>query len=372
MMTHKERYLTAIQHKEPDMVPVDCYLDPIHVERIVGKKARDVTFFAGKDPATVKEDMNDIMMENQKLINEAHRKLGLDSLFVFDYHVYPKGHKPRFLDSNTYIDHFGTVYRVREDVNVTYWVDGIIKTPEDLDNFDFPTPEEFNYETVELTVDEAGDEYPVLAWCHVAEMYSYLSVGGIDKLVHAIYRDPDFARRLIERIATANLGRIEEIMKRGVDVIGLSDDLADTKGPFFSPKILREYFYPYLERAVKMAHQKGIFVMKHSDGNLYPILDDLVSLGIDGLHPIEPGAMDLVDVKNRYGDRLYLRGNVDCMYVLPTGSEGDVRREVRRCVDAAAKGGGFVLSDSNSMHANVKTENIWTMVDEARRYGVYG
>ena len=120
-----------------------------------------------------------------------------------------------------------------------------------------------------------------------------------------------------------------------------------------------------------MAHQEGIYFMKHSDGNLNPVLDDLISLGIDGLDPIEPGAMDLANVKKRYGDRIYLHGNVDCMHVLPFGSQEDVRRDVRRCIDAAARGGGYVLAESNSMHANVKPENILAMIDEARKYGVY-
>ena len=370
-MTHKERYLTAIEHKEPDVVPVDCWLDLVHVERIVKKKTRDAGFFAGKDPSSVKEDMNDIMIENQKLINETHRRLGVDSLFVADYYIYPRGYKPKFIDSNTYIDHFGKVYRIRKDVNVTYWVDGILKTPENLDNFEFPNPKEFNYESIELTVDEAKDEYPVLAWCHLSEMFSYLAMGGIDKLVYAIYRNPRFAKDLIKKVSEANMGIIEEIMKRGVNIIGVCDDIADTKGPMLSPKILREFFFPYLDKLTKNAHQRKIYVLKHSDGNLYPILDDLVSLGIYGLHPIEPGAMDLADVKNRYGDRIFLRGNVDNMYVLQNGSEEEVRKDVRRCIDAAAKGGGFILAESNSMHANVKTENILTMIDETRKYGVY-
>lgn len=370
-MSHKERYLTAIEHREPDMVPVDCWLDLIHVERITNQKTRNAAYFAGKDPSALKEDMNDIMIENQKLINEAHRRLGVDSFFVADYYVYPEGYKPKFLDSNTYVDHFGKVYRIREDVNVTYWIDGILKTQEDLDSFDFPNPNEFDYESVELTVQEADEEYPVLAWCHLSEMFSYLAMGGIDKLVYAIYRKPEFARNLIKKISETNIGIIEEIMKRGVDVIGVCDDIADTKGPLLSPKILKEYFFPYLRKVVERAHQKGIYVMKHSDGNLYPVLDDLISLGIDGLHPIEPGAMDIADVKNRYGDKIFLRGNVDNMYVLQNGSEEDVRKDVRRCIDAAARHGGFILAESNSMHANVKTDNIWTMIDEARRYGVY-
>ena len=111
--------------------------------------------------------------------------------------------------------------------------------------------------------------------------------------------------------------------------------------------------------------------MKHSDGNLYPKLDDLISMGVDGLHPIEPGAMNLVDVKRRYDDKIFLRGNVDCMHILPYGSEVEVRKEVRRCIDEAAEGGGFILSDSNSMHSNVKTKNILIMIDEGSKYGRY-
>jgi uroporphyrinogen decarboxylase len=371
VMTHRERYLTAIEHKEPDIVPVDCWLDLVHVQRIVNKQTRDASYFAGRDPAKVNEDMNDLMIQNQRLMNEAHRRLGVDSLFVSDYNIYPHGYRPKFTDSDTYVDHFGKVYRIRRDVNVTYWVDGVIKTPEDLDAFEFPDPREFDYTTVELTVEEARGEYPVLAWCHLSEMFSYLARGGIDKLVYDIHRNPDFARRLIDEVSRANMGIIDELIKRGVDVIALGDDVADTHGPLFPPGIFREYFFPYLEKVIEMAHSKKIHVMKHSDGNLYPILDDLISLGIDGLHPIEPGAMDLADVKKKYGSKIFLRGNVDNMHVLPYGSEEDVRRDVRRCIRAAAKGGGFILAESNSMHANVKTENIWTMIDEARKYGVY-
>jgi len=111
--------------------------------------------------------------------------------------------------------------------------------------------------------------------------------------------------------------------------------------------------------------------MKHTDGDVYPILDELVNFGIDGLHPMEPGVMDIGKVKELYGERIFLRGNVDCVHILPYGTEDKVRADVRRCIDAGAKGGGFILSDSNSLHSNVKTENIKIMVDEARRYGRY-
>ena len=81
--------------------------------------------------------------------------------------------------------------------------------------------------------------------------------------------------------------------------------------------------------------------------------------------------MDLRDVKERYGDKICILGNVDCRYVLPFGSEEDVRRDVRRCIDAAGGGGGFILASSNSIHANCKVDNVYIMVDEARKYGKY-
>ncbi len=89
------------------------------------------------------------------------------------------------------------------------------------------------------------------------------------------------------------------------------------------------------------------------------------------MHPIEPGVMDLGEVKARFGDRICLIGNVDCRYILPYGGEEDVRKDVRRCIDAAGEGGGLILTSSNTIHTNVKVENVFTMVDEARKYGKY-
>jgi uroporphyrinogen decarboxylase len=116
------------------------------------------------------------------------------------------------------------------------------------------------------------------------------------------------------------------------------------------------------------AKRRGIPVLKHSDGNLYPILDDLVEAGISGLHPMEPGAMDLADVKKKYGEKICLLGNVDCKHVLPSGTEEDVRRDTRRCIDAAAKEGGHILTSSSSIHANSQFENFYTMVNETGKH----
>lgn len=371
MITHKERYLKAINLEVPDMIPVDGTLDIIHAKRILGKEPMSTSIFLSQNNKD-EIDMNVVAKHNQKLLNEAAMKLDFDSINVYDWSIYPKGFKPRFIDDRTYVDHIGRIFKSKPEVNTTYWVDGIIKSSTDLDNFEFPKDEELDFGILEETLAEAKDEYPVIVFSHASVTLPFEIRGGIDKLVYDIYREPDFARKLIDKAFEYQLRLVKKFIEFGVDVIVEGDDLADSKGPIFSPKILREFFFPYTKKFIEECKSHNITVMKHSDGNLYPILDELIDFGLDGLHPIEPGVMDLEKVKQLYGDRIFLRGNVDCVQILPYGSEGDVRNDVRRCINAAAKGGGFILSDSNSLHSNVKTENIKIMVDEARKYGRYG
>ncbi|MCJ7760795.1 uroporphyrinogen decarboxylase family protein [Candidatus Bathyarchaeota archaeon] len=370
MLTHKERYMKAVDLESADKVPVDgTNLDLIHAQRILNREPMSTLLLSQKHNDTI--DMNYVVKHNQRMINEASMRLDFDSLMVNDWHLYPEGFKPRFIDATSFVDHLGRIFRIKQDVKTTYWVDGIVKSPEDLEKLEFPEPEELNLDIVEETVAEAKEEYPVVGMCHSVVTAPFEIRGGIDKLIIDLYRQPDFAKRLIEKVFRYQIGIVRRFIEAGVDIITEGDDLADLKGPMFSPKMLREFFFPYIRKFIEECHSHKIPVMKHSDGNLYPILDDLIDLGIDGLHPIEPSVMDLRKVKQQYGDEIFLRGNVDCIHILPYGTEDDVRRDVRRCIDAAAKGGGFILSDSNSLHSNVKTENIQAMVDETRKYGKY-
>jgi uroporphyrinogen decarboxylase len=158
----------------------------------------------------------------------------------------------------------------------------------------------------------------------------------------------------------------------GVDALVTGDDYAYKKAPFMSPVHFRKFVMPYLKRVVDVAHKHSIPIIKHTDGNIHPILDDIVGTGIDALHPIEPQAgMKLKDIKERYRGRICLIGNVDASTVLPFGTEEDVTREVRRCIDDAASGGGYILSSSNSIHDAVKAENFRAMIRETIRYGQY-
>jgi uroporphyrinogen decarboxylase len=122
---------------------------------------------------------------------------------------------------------------------------------------------------------------------------------------------------------------------------------------------------------VASAHARGLRIIKHSDGNLWPILDDLLEAGFDGIHPIQPQSMDIRDVKAHLEGRATVLGNIDCSFLLPFGSQEEVERAVLETIRAAAPGGGYIISSSNSIHPGVKPENYIAMVRAARRYGAY-
>jgi uroporphyrinogen decarboxylase len=116
----------------------------------------------------------------------------------------------------------------------------------------------------------------------------------------------------------------------------------------------------------------GLYVIKHSDGNLWPILDMIIDTGIDCLDPIDPlGGMDLAEVKEKYGDRVALKGNVDCAQLLTFGTRDEVIAATRTALKKGMPGGGYILSSSNSIHSAVPPDNYLALVETLQEHGSY-
>jgi len=142
--------------------------------------------------------------------------------------------------------------------------------------------------------------------------------------------------------------------------------------PLMSPAHFAEFIAPRLRRMVEVVHEEGALCIKHTDGNLWPILEMIVDAGPDAINPLEPVAgMDIGQVKKQYGARACLVGNIDCGELLSHGTVEQVEEAVRQCIAAAAPGGGFMLSSSNSIHSSVRPENYLAMVRAGQRYGKY-
>jgi len=368
------KFFTALELEEPDLVPItDLGLDPPIVEEVT---ARPLDQTRGQPRSVSMQEAGDWQssLDFRLAMVKACMKLDFDAAPVFtDYSLTTRSHVPKFVESGRFVDQWGRVMERSEKGKTTYFVGGTVSTSEALEKYE--PPDAFHSDILEMMErilkTAKNEDIVTIGELHSGWHLAFQVRGGIDKIAIDSYRNQDFAANLVDKIASACHRFAQAMIEVGVDVLFVTDDYADNHGPYINLKLLREHDLPSLKKIVDEAHHHGVPVLKHSDGNLYPILDEICATGIDGLHPIEPGPMDLGDVKAKYGGRMCLLGNVDCKYVLPYGSEDDVRRDVRRCIDAAGENGGFVLTSSNSMHSNVKVENIYTMVDEARKYGRY-
>jgi uroporphyrinogen decarboxylase len=133
-----------------------------------------------------------------------------------------------------------------------------------------------------------------------------------------------------------------------------------------------ELLAPQLKRVMTGFKELGLLVIKHTDGNILPILDLIVDSGIDALDPIDPiSGLDIGDMKQRLGQRLALKGNVDCAHTLTNGTEKQVVEETISVIRKAAAGGGLIVSSSNSVHSGVRPGNYLAMWNAIRAYGRY-
>lgn len=268
-----------------------------------------------------------------------------------------------------FVDEWGVSYIAGPQV-VAHPVRGPISTKDDLRCWTPPDPDApFRLETLRANVARYRGKRAIFFHHRAAFMWSAYLV-GLDRVLELFYDDPDFVHDLFTRVVTVNERIIRLAIRAGAEVVCLGDDYASNQGPLFSPAMFREFVLPYLQRVIDAIHEEGGLAVKHSDGNIWPILEDIVQTGADGLNPLEPVAgMDIGEVKAAYGDRICLIGNIDCGDLLSNGTIEEVEAAVAEAIRAGAPGGRFMLSSSNSIHASVNPANFKAMIDTGHRYG---
>jgi uroporphyrinogen decarboxylase len=195
---------------------------------------------------------------------------------------------------------------------------------------------------------------------------------GYENLLMGIAANPELVSALVDLSVEVNLAMAREVVARGVKIVYTGDDYAGNTGPLMSPKHFRKLFYPGLCRVMGGYKELGLYVIKHTDGNLWRIIDMIVDSGIDCLDPIDPQAgMNLTEVKAKYGDRIALKGNVDCAQLMTFGTPDQVIEATKEALRQGAPGGGFILSSSNSIHSAVKPENYQALLHTWQKYGQY-
>ena len=195
---------------------------------------------------------------------------------------------------------------------------------------------------------------------------------SLDNLLMNLLAEPELVTVVMEKVLRCNMRIVQRAIRAGAEVIILGDDYAGNSGPMMSPALFREFILPPLTKMIAMIHAEGALCIKHSDGDLYPLLDMLVAAGPDGINPIEPVAgMELKKVKQLVGDKVCLTGNIDCARLLPHGTPAQVCEAVRQAIADAAPGGGYILTSSNSIHSSCRPENFIAMIRACHEFGSY-
>ncbi len=338
-MNGYERFMTALKGKEPDMVPLwELIIDRPVIENLYG----DISLIDFVE----KED--------------------LDGLTIFE------DSKMEHIGGIHYRNEWNIIWGL-EPNGIYYPFDGPIKSYSDIKKYSLPDADApYLYKTLKEAVKRFKGERAIVFITHETFEYSHYLFGGMDKLFINYITEPDLVKEVSDTIWEYKRRSIVNAIEAGADVIVTGDDYAGRIGPLMSPDHFREFILPYLKKAVDLTHSLGSYYIKHTDGNLWKILDDIVDTGIDVLDPIEPIAhMDIGDVKEKYGKRIALAGNIDVTAVLPMGSRQEVIEAVKETIAKASPGGGHIMASSNSIHPGVKPDNYRTMVEATREYGKY-
>jgi uroporphyrinogen decarboxylase len=195
---------------------------------------------------------------------------------------------------------------------------------------------------------------------------------GMTTFAYSVVDAPELVHALVERLGSLHHEVVERVVGLpGVGALLVGDDLAYSGGLMVSPGFLRREVLPWYREVGQICRRHDLPYVFHSDGNVSEILDDLLDCGVNALHPIEPKCMDIARVKERYGGRLCVMGNIDLGYTLTLGTPAEVEEEVKLRLRQCGPGGGYILGASNSVPDYVPFTNYNAMREACLRYGGY-
>ncbi len=200
---------------------------------------------------------------------------------------------------------------------------------------------------------------------------------GFETFIKDLYFRPKIAKAIIDRVLKIQLAMYGMLLDEIGDlltVVGTGDDISGQTTPLLNPKIYRKYIKPAEKKLIDLIHRKtDAKVFFHSCGYVIPFIEDFIDIGVDILHPVQPECpgQDLRMLKERWGDKLTFCGGIGTQHILPRGSISEVEAEVKRCIDAAARGGGYIAAPAQNIQPDVPPWNICAMYDAVLKYGNY-
>jgi len=348
-MNRKERFLTAVRVRQPDRVPMFDFLfqQPMY-EALIGRRpgsynARDAIACA----------------------------LALDHDAVWMPFGVTNGYEAKTLGPDTYIDQWGTTYRK----TVSSWpldapIDYPIKSRSDLRNWD-PPALRLPLRIVPIGVDLASETDGLALTGSVGGPFTMTwLLMGYEHICYTLHDDPTLLAELLRIVTDHSKEVARHTVEAGCHALWICDDLGDSSREFLRVPEFRKYVLPCIAELAEHIHNLGVPVLLHCCGHFSRYLDDLAQTRIAAIHPLQRTAgMDLRAVKEKYGRRFCIIGNIDSSRTLPYGTPEEVAAETRQAIDIAAPGGGYVVASDHSLHDGIPVENILALFHTAREYG---
>jgi uroporphyrinogen decarboxylase len=214
-----------------------------------------------------------------------------------------------------------------------------------------------------------GDKYPIVA--HGDATWSIPNGDTMVEFAESFFTREDEMNARADANVDGALERAPNVLNGALDGFALCADYCFNDGPFFSPPMFRKFVTPYLKRLVQGYREMGAYVIKHTDGDIMHILDQLIECNAHGLHSIDPQAgVDIAEVKRSYGDKVCLCGNVNCG-LLQTGTDEEVTENAMYSLEHGMPGGGFIFTTSNVAFKGMPLERYELIMDLRRKHGRY-
>ncbi len=377
-MTPRERVLAALNHQEPDRVPLD-----------IGSGSSTGIVVEGYEK--LKRHLG--VSGETRILNKIFRVARLDESVMqrLGSDCRPLGLRPPLrwqpppAEPGTFTDVWGVTWRQAQYGDGCYYWE-LARSPlaeasvEDLERYPWPDPLDPGF-TAGLA-EEARALYEGTDYAIVADggFKSFWELGyllrGLEQFLMDLVINPEFVSALMSRLLEINVaatGRFLDLAGPYIQVFRTADDLATQRGPLMSPQTYRALIKPAYQKYydfIKSKTEAKIFY--HSCGNVVDFIDDLVEVGMDIINPVQVSAMgDTAALKARFGDRVVFWGAIDTQHVLPRGSVEEVEAEVRRRIRDLGPGGGFVLAAVHNIQPDVPPQNVVAMAEAARKFGTY-
>jgi uroporphyrinogen decarboxylase len=371
-MNHRERVLAAINHVEPDFVPIAIYgsahgiTDPLYFELLR-------TFNLGEPVAPFRPRMGHTINYYDDRILEAldidvrHVDCGFTDMGGPSAGGGMDSWKVRYAQSGLYLSaiNYPLQNASISDLDTFVWpdVENLLHRDE-LKQRARHLKEKTDYAVVGRAIDSYG---PFERCC---------SLRKTDQFFIDLGTNEEFAHKLIEKVTDIHCRLLEIYLSDAapyLDIIELSGDDYAAARPIISPKMFDRFFAPAYRRMIDLIKSAAphVKILFHSDGNMEPFLSRLIDLKVDIFHCLEPlPNVDMEKIKNTYGNQLCFWGGIDIKQALQQDEE-TVTSEVKQRIRMLGKGGGYVLAPANHLQPDVPAKNVVALFKAARQYGRY-